>query len=129
MGRRLLAGGGLGRASNRHPEPTTLPGRPISLWLDDGDHHGHPPLDRDLEVDVAVIGGGMAGVSVALELQEDGEVALLEARSIASSEAQQHHGEALLLHGLSYASMRDAHGEATTRTYAQLNQSGLARAS
>ena len=70
----------------------------------------------------------MAGVSVALELQEDGaEVALLEARSIASGVSGNTTAKLSSLHGLSYASMRDAHGEATTRTYAQLNQSGLAR--
>jgi glycine/D-amino acid oxidase-like deaminating enzyme len=40
-----------------------------------------PPLDRDVEVDVCVVGGGYAGLSTALHLAERGvSVMLLEAR-------------------------------------------------
>ena len=42
-----------------------------------------PPLDGDLDVEVCVVGGGMAGVSTALGLAERGKsVALVEARRI-----------------------------------------------
>jgi glycine/D-amino acid oxidase-like deaminating enzyme/nitrite reductase/ring-hydroxylating ferredoxin subunit len=106
----------------------TLPGRPVSPWLDGPDGTGHPPLERDLEVDVAVLGGGIAGLSAALELQEDGaEVALLEARSIGSGVSGNTTAKLSALHGLSYASIESAHGPATARAYAHFNQAGLAR--
>lgn len=44
----------------------------------------YPPLAGDLDVDVCVIGGGLAGLSVALDLAQAGRsVVLLEARRIA----------------------------------------------
>jgi glycine/D-amino acid oxidase-like deaminating enzyme/nitrite reductase/ring-hydroxylating ferredoxin subunit len=43
----------------------------------------YPALQHDLDVDVAVVGGGMSGVSTALRLLEEGrKVALLEARRV-----------------------------------------------
>lgn len=42
-----------------------------------------PTLDRDLQVDVAIVGGGFTGVATALELAERGlRVALLEAHKV-----------------------------------------------
>ncbi|MCW7536844.1 FAD-binding oxidoreductase [Aquabacterium sp. A7-Y] len=43
----------------------------------------HPPLQGETQVDVAVVGGGLAGLSAAIELAERGfSVALLEARQL-----------------------------------------------
>jgi glycine/D-amino acid oxidase-like deaminating enzyme len=64
-------------------KPSILPGEEPAWWLrdaDDGDRS--PPLDRDLQVDVAVVGGGFTGLwtALALRAQEDApRVALLEA--------------------------------------------------
>lgn len=102
------------------------PGRPISLWLDGLEGHGFPPLSGDLDVDVAVLGGGMAGLSAALELQEDGaSVAVLEARTIASGTSGNTTAKLSALQGLRYASMESDHGPATASAYAELNQQGL----
>ena len=50
-----------------------------SLWLAMAPRTAYPALDGDLEVDVAVIGGGIAGVSAALALKREGaRVAVLE---------------------------------------------------
>jgi len=50
-----------------------------SLWLAGAAPTAYPPLDDDTTFDVAVIGGGIAGVSAALALKRDGaRVAVLE---------------------------------------------------
>ena len=48
------------------------PGRPVSAWLDLPDGAHHAPIAADATADVVVIGGGMAGLSAAYELQRDG---------------------------------------------------------
>jgi glycine/D-amino acid oxidase-like deaminating enzyme len=64
-------------------KPTILPGTEPAWWLrdaDDGDRS--PGLDRDLDVDVAIVGGGFTGLWTALALRalpEPPRVALLEA--------------------------------------------------
>ncbi|MDQ6607348.1 MAG: FAD-dependent oxidoreductase [Actinomycetota bacterium] len=56
-----------------------------SLWLVGAPHTDHPPLRGQIQADVAVVGGGIAGVTTALRLQQAGvKVALLEARTIGS---------------------------------------------
>ena len=56
----------------------------VPYWLDHA-YDPRPPLDRDIEVDVCVIGGGVSGISCARELARRGaETVLLEARSVAS---------------------------------------------
>jgi glycine/D-amino acid oxidase-like deaminating enzyme/nitrite reductase/ring-hydroxylating ferredoxin subunit len=50
-----------------------------SIWLDTAEPTAHPSLDHDLEVDVAVLGGGIAGITTAFLLKRQGaRVAVLE---------------------------------------------------
>lgn len=62
-----------------------LPDSPLSLWLDTyGPYTPQPPLEGAATVDVAVIGGGFAGLSTAYEIRRADpalRVAVLEART------------------------------------------------
>ena len=61
-----------------------LPGTAESYWMDSTPATAYPPLDGDVEVDVVVVGGGIAGVCTAWELVRAGRsVAVLEADRIA----------------------------------------------
>ncbi|RVT48985.1 NAD(P)/FAD-dependent oxidoreductase [Rubrivivax albus] len=59
----------------------------------------HPPLSGSATCDVAVVGGGLAGLSAALDLKARGfDVALLEAREIGFGASGRNGGQAI--HGL-----------------------------
>lgn len=55
-----------------------------SIWLDDTPSTPRPPLDRDLSIDVAIVGGGIAGVATAYALAREGtSVVVLERGALA----------------------------------------------
>jgi glycine/D-amino acid oxidase-like deaminating enzyme len=63
-------------------KPTVVPGAEPAWWLRDADDgERSPALDRDLDVDVAIVGGGFTGLWTALALRalpEPPRVAVLE---------------------------------------------------
>src|SRR3954471_2914273 len=61
--------------------------KPIPLWMAQTPGPVFPALDRDLIVDVAVIGGGITGITTALLCKQAGlQVAVLEAHKVAGGE-------------------------------------------
>lgn len=59
-----------------------------TLWTDTAPHHAFPPLDRRVQVDVAVVGAGIAGLTAAILLQRAGRsVAVVEAGEVAGGES------------------------------------------
>jgi heterodisulfide reductase subunit A-like polyferredoxin len=81
-----------------------LPGSPTSLWLAEIKRTPLPPLEENVETDVAVIGGGIVGVVTALLLAERGvAVTLVEARSLADGVTGHSTAKASALHETSYS--------------------------
>ena len=67
-------------------EPDTSSGASETPWMS-LEHKNFSRLTHDLDVDVAIIGGGIAGLSVAYELSQEGRtVAVLEDGHIGSGE-------------------------------------------
>jgi glycine/D-amino acid oxidase-like deaminating enzyme/nitrite reductase/ring-hydroxylating ferredoxin subunit len=105
---------------------TSIP-RPRSVWLELDDAPAWPRLEQDLHVDVAVVGGGIVGVTAALRLAESNvRVALIEADRVGRGVSGHTTAKLSSLHGLTYARLRRSHGDSTARAYGALNEAGIA---
>ncbi len=105
----------------------SLPGEPTSLWLATTPDTQYPPLMQDdLQVDVAIIGGGMVGITVAALLNEAGlTVAILEAGRIAQGVTGHTTAKLTSLHTLIYDYLTRHVGEWKAKLYADANQAAI----
>ncbi|GGO43450.1 iron-sulfur-binding protein [Streptomyces daqingensis] len=107
---------------------TTLPVGYESYWMLSAGAAPYAPLpaDSEIEVDVAVVGGGVAGLSAAWELARSGRsVAVLESDRIAAGVTGHTTGKVSSLHGLLYAYLRDTRGAEGARLYAESQQQAI----
>jgi glycine/D-amino acid oxidase-like deaminating enzyme/nitrite reductase/ring-hydroxylating ferredoxin subunit len=100
-----------------------------SIWVATTPETNYPSLPRSIDAfDVAVIGGGIAGLTTALLLKREGfNVALVEAGRIATGATGYTTAKVTSLHGLTYAKLIDAHGKEKASMYAGAAQAGLER--
>ena len=97
-----------------------------SYWESSAPGPAYPSLETDRDCDVAVLGGGIVGVSTALELARAGaEVVLVEARRIGAGASGYNTGKVSSLHGLIYQQLVKRFGTETAAAYAAANQAGL----
>lgn len=103
-------------------------GLPESVWLATTPATAYPALEGDLSVDVAVIGGGIAGLMTAYELAARGhKVAILEAGRIAEAVTGNTTAKVTSQHHLVYNFLIKKHGRERARLYGQAQEAGLAR--
>ncbi|MFC5731163.1 MULTISPECIES: FAD-dependent oxidoreductase [Nocardioides] len=97
-----------------------------SLWLATAELPHYSAFDGDTEVDVAVVGAGLVGLTTALLAQRDGaRVLLLEGAQLGAGTTGKTTGKVTSQHGLVYADLLDRHGEETAGRYAEANQAGV----
>ena len=97
-----------------------------SVWLAGVDQASYPGLDGDLVVDVAVVGGGIAGLTTALLVQRSGmRVAVIEAGRIGAGTTGHTTGKVTSQHTLIYRQLVQKHGEHRARLYADANQAAI----
>ncbi|MFE0256189.1 FAD-dependent oxidoreductase [Streptomyces sp. NPDC059010] len=88
-----------------------------------------PPPAADLSVDVAVVGGGIAGLSATWELARRGrEVAVLEARRLAAGVTGHTTAKLTALHTLIYDHLRRTRGAEGARLYARSQSAAIRHA-
>src|SRR6478752_10290194 len=101
-------------------------GQPLSLWLATAGTTDFPELRGTVEVDVAVIGGGIAGLTAALALKRSGRsVAVLEASRIGTGVTGHTTGKVTSLHRLAYSELERSHGAVAAGVYGKANQAAL----
>lgn len=92
-----------------------------SYWLKDGTEPIYPQLKQDIEVDVAVVGGGITGLTIAHTLKQTGRtVAVLERRTIAGGTTSGTTGKVTAQHGLTYAQLVEQFGQDNMQSYADI---------
>jgi len=108
------------------PDESTLPGEPRSLWLARTPETEYGPLTDAIEVDVAVCGGGIVGLTAAMQIADAGlSVAVLERDRIVTGVTGHSTAKLTTQHGLKYDTIRSKHGSETARQYAAANQAAI----
>jgi glycine/D-amino acid oxidase-like deaminating enzyme/nitrite reductase/ring-hydroxylating ferredoxin subunit len=99
-----------------------------SVWIDTGPKPAQRPrLERPTDAYVAVIGGGIVGITTALLAQEAGaQVVLVEAGRLAGGVSGYTTAKVSSQHGLKYAELTSKHGADAARAYGQVNEAALA---
>jgi glycine/D-amino acid oxidase-like deaminating enzyme/nitrite reductase/ring-hydroxylating ferredoxin subunit len=97
-----------------------------SFWLETTPETDYPALSDGVAVDVAVVGGGITGITAAILLKEAGKtVAVIESKRIVQGATGYTTAKVTAGHGASYAKIRKAFGEEGIRTYARANEAAL----
>lgn len=101
-------------------------GKHTSFWRDTISPPNYPQLQKDFEVDVLIVGGGITGLSTAYFLQQRGKrVAVVEADGIAAGVSGHTTAEITCEHPFQYTHLNDSFGKEITRLYAAANLSAI----
>ena len=97
-----------------------------SVWPNDMTMPQFPSLDHDLNTDVLIVGGGMAGLLCAYELAQKGiDYTLIEADRICSGVTRNTTAKLTSQHGLIYEKLIRMHGLENARRYWEANEAAI----
>lgn len=99
---------------------------PSSYWLDSTRWASFHALKKDIKTDIAIIGGGIAGITSAYLLKNEGyKVALIEANEMLHGTTSKTTAKITCQHGLKYNKLLKKFGEEKTAMYGASNQFAL----
>lgn len=97
-----------------------------SYWIYSTNTTNYPSLENNIDVDVAIIGGGIAGLTSAFELSMSGvNVAVFEANRIAKGTSGHTTAKITTQHNIIYSKIEDSISITMAKQYAVANQNGL----
>jgi glycine/D-amino acid oxidase-like deaminating enzyme/nitrite reductase/ring-hydroxylating ferredoxin subunit len=106
-----------------HPTTTSAA---QGLWLHTASAPTYPALERELETDVAVLGGGITGLTTALLLKRDGaRVAVVEAARVGSGVTGCTTAKVSALQSTIYSTIASRHGDERTAVYGEASRAGV----
>ena len=95
-------------------------------WIESSSKSEYPALKEDISVDVAIVGGGIVGITAALLLKSKGlKVAILEANRIGHGTTGHTTAKITSQHGLIYKKIISKFGEEKAKQYAEANESAI----
>jgi len=99
------------------------------FWLDGAQPmHDYPALEGSLEVDVAIVGAGMAGMHCAFHLRNRGlKVAVFEGKTIGGQATGRSTAKVTSQHGLCYQTIEQKFGAEQAKIHARCNEQALRR--
>ena len=107
-------------------QATPLAGKAVSLWVDTAPATSYPALEDEIETDVAIVGGGIAGLTSALLLKQAGvRVVVIEAGRVGTGVTGHTTGKVSSLQRLVYGELRRSFGERGARAYGEANQAAI----
>ncbi|MBZ2174406.1 FAD-dependent oxidoreductase [Schnuerera sp. xch1] len=99
---------------------------PQSYWLASTPTTNYPTLNEDIDVDVVIIGGGLAGISCAYLLQKENlNIAVLESDHICQGATAHTTAKITSQHGLIYDKIKTQAGKEFAKQYAHANESAI----
>ncbi len=97
-------------------------------WNDTAEAPAFPRLAGAIEVDIAIVGGGIVGITTARLLKDRGlKVAVIEARRVGRQVTGKSTAKMSSQHGLIYQILEQKFGEDRTRLYAEAQEAGIRR--
>ncbi|MCJ8006554.1 glycine/D-amino acid oxidase-like deaminating enzyme/nitrite reductase/ring-hydroxylating ferredoxin subunit [Lederbergia wuyishanensis] len=100
-----------------------LPDQLSSYWLKSTNLPSFPQIKQDLNVDVAIIGGGITGITTAYLLVKEGyQVTVIEASTILNGTTGHTTAKVTAQHGLIYDELIQHFGEEKARLYYEANK-------
>ena len=105
---------------------SSYPSKGESVWRSSAAMVRYPTLDSDLHIDVAIIGGGIAGLTTAYLLKKRGrKVAVFEKDTIGSRVSGYTTSKVTSQHSLTYDQLVNKFDKATAKIYAESNQAAI----
>lgn len=97
-----------------------------SYWEETSSPPSFEPLARDIQTDVLIIGGGIAGILCAAQLKSEGaDYALAEAETVFGGVTKNTTAKITSQHGLIYASLIRRFGEEGAKQYLLANEAAI----
>jgi glycine/D-amino acid oxidase-like deaminating enzyme/nitrite reductase/ring-hydroxylating ferredoxin subunit len=101
-----------------------------TYWNETAEVPSFPRLSGDIEVDIAIIGGGIVGITTARLLKDQGlRVAVIEARRVGQQVTGKSTAKMTSQHGILYQTLESKFGEDKARLYAEAQEAGVRRIS
>jgi glycine/D-amino acid oxidase-like deaminating enzyme/nitrite reductase/ring-hydroxylating ferredoxin subunit len=97
-----------------------------SFWLEENEKRNINKLEKDIKIDIAIIGGGITGLTTALLLSEYGmEVAVFEGYEIGYGATGHTTAKVTSQHGIIYSELVKCYNDGTAKKYADANENAI----
>lgn len=96
-----------------------------SIWTNEINEEPYPELNEDIKCDVLIIGGGIAGISAALNLKDNKNVVLIDKDKIGYGVTSHTTGKLTYLQGTMYTDIQKAHDFNIARQYLESQKDAI----